>query len=119
LAYLLERNESADVAFLAMGDPELVTPLRTGHSPLVGENVWSYSPIFRARSSGSVTGWLGADWFETTQSVAEGWSGSPVLDARGDVVGVVSQCPAIASGATKRCAPGHVVVTGALCFRAD
>lgn len=117
-AYLLERNAAADVAFLALGEPELVTPLRVGKSPLIGESVSSYSPIYRARAPGQVTGWLGGDWFETTQSVAAGWSGSPVLDDRGDVVGVVSQCPA-AEGPTKRCSPGRVVVTAALCFRAD
>ncbi len=119
LAYLQERNDEADVAFLAIGEPELVTPLRMGKSPRVGESVWSYSPIFRARSTGKVTAWLGADWLESSQTVTAGWSGSPVLDAGGDVVGVVSQCPAVASGATTRCAPGRVVVTSALCFRAD
>ncbi len=119
LAYLLERNEAADVAFLAIGDPEMVTPLHTGRSPLVGDSVWSYSPIFRATSAGVVTDWLGGDWFESTQTVAKGWSGSPVLDDRGDVVGVVSQCPASVTAAGARCAPGRVVVTSALCFRAE
>ncbi len=119
LAYLLERNVAADVAFLALSDPEMVTPLRVGRSPLVDERVWSYSPIYRARSVGLVQDWLGNDWFETTQTVAKGWSGSPVLDERGDVVGVVSQCPGKVDGTVKRCAPGRVVVTAALCFRAD
>ncbi len=118
-AFLLERDAANDVAFLAIGDPEMVTPLRMGRSPRVGENVWSYSPLFRARSSGTVTDWLGPDWFETTQTVAKGWSGSPVLDDRGDVVGVVSQCPLALDGAATRCAPGRVVVTSALCFRAN
>lgn len=118
-AYLLERDAAADVAFLALGEPELVTPLRMGKSPLVGESVWSYSPIYRERSDGDVMGWLGGDWFETSQTVSKGWSGSPVLDAGGDVVGVVSQCPTANSGATVRCAPGRAVVTSALCFGAN
>jgi hypothetical protein len=117
-AYLLERDAAADVAFLALGDPELVTPLRMGKSPLVGESVWSYSPIYRERSEGLVTGWLGGEWLETSQTIAKGWSGSPVLDAGGDVVGVVSQCPGDTNGATVRCAPGRAVVTSALCFGA-
>ncbi len=117
LAYLIERNAAADVAFLALGEPEMVTPLRRGKSPLVGESVWSYSPIYRDRADGQVTSWLSGDWFETTQTVSKGWSGSPVLDAGGDVVGVVSQCPSESNGATTRCAPGHVVVTSALCFK--
>ncbi len=117
LAYLLERNDAADVAFLALGDPEMVTPLRKGKSPLIGESVWSYSPTYRDRSDGQVTGWLSGDFFETSQIVDKGWSGSPVLDASGDVVGVVSQCSSETSGATTRCAPGRVVVTSALCFK--
>lgn len=118
-AYLLERNDSVDVAFLALGDPEMVKPLRVGRSPLVDEGVLSYSPIFREATVGTVKGWLGGDWFETTQTVDAGWSGSPVLDARGDVVGIVSRCPGDEGGAVRRCIPGHTVVTAALCFRAQ
>lgn len=118
-AYLLERNDSVDVAFLALSDPEQVAPLRVGPSPLVDEDVLSYSPIFRESSAGKVKGWLGGDWFETTQTVNAGWSGSPVLDARGDVVGIVSRCPADEGGAVRRCVPGRTVVTAALCFRAE
>jgi len=118
-AYLAHRDADADVAFLTLSDPEMVTPLRVGRSPLVDERVWSYSPIYRARSAGLVMDWLGPDWFETTQSVAPGWSGSPVLDEQGAVVGVVSRCPAENGIASKRCSPGRVVVTAALCFKAD
>lgn len=117
LAHLVERDEVADVAFLAPAEPEMVTPLRVGQSPLVGDSVWSYSPIYRERSAGHVTGWLGADWFQTTQTVAAGWSGSPVLDEQGAVVGVVSRCPSAYEGAVRRCSPGHVVITAALCFK--
>jgi hypothetical protein len=119
LAYLIERNATADVAFLAIGEPEMVTPLRKGNSPLIGESVWSYSPIHRDRSDGQVTSWLSGDFFETSQTVDKGWSGSPVLDAGGDVVGVVSQCSSETYGTKTRCAPGRVVVTSALCFRAN
>lgn len=118
-AYLLERNDSVDVAFLALGDPEMVEPLRIGRSPLVGDNVLSYSPIFRESSAGKVRGWLGGDWFATNQTINAGWSGSPVLDTRGDVVGIVSRCPTDEGGAVRRCIPGHTVVTAALCFRAE
>lgn len=118
LAYLLERNDAADVAFLAVGDPEMVVPLRRGKSPLVGEGVWSYNPIYRERSGGKVTSWLSGDFFETTQTVDKGWSGAPVLDASGDAVGVVSQCLGETSGTATRCVPGRVVVTSALCFKA-
>jgi hypothetical protein len=119
LAYLLERNDAADVAFLALGEPDMVTPLRKGKSPLVGESVWSYNPSYRERSDGKVTSWLSGDFFETTQTVDKGWSGSPVLNANGDAVGVVSQCQGGVNGATTRCVPGRVVVTSALCFRAN
>jgi hypothetical protein len=119
IAYLAHREADADVAFLTLSDPEMVTPLRVGRSPLVDERVWSYSPIYRARAEGIVTNWSRADWFETTQSITPGWSGAPVLDERGEVVGVVSQCPAISGIATKLCKPGRVVVTAALCFKAD
>lgn len=118
-AYLIERNDPVDVAFLALADPEMVAPLRVGRSPLVGESVLSYSPIFRGSTTGKVNGWLGGDWLETTQTITPGWSGSPVLDGRGDVVGIVSQCPTEARGATRQCVPGHAVVTAALCFRAN
>jgi hypothetical protein len=119
IAYLAHRDADADVAFMRLADPEMVTPLRVGKSPLVDESVWSYSPIYRAREKGVVTNWLGADWFETTQSAAPGWSGSPVLDERDEVVGVVSRCPAKSGVASKRCKPGRVVVTAALCFHAE
>jgi hypothetical protein len=117
-AYLAERDDAADVAFLTPAEPGMVTPLRVGRTPLVGDSVWSYSPIYRDRSTGHVANWLGSDWFETTQTVDAGWSGSPVLDDRGEVVGIVSRCPAEQTAA-KRCAPDRVVVTAALCFRAE
>jgi Trypsin-like peptidase domain len=117
-AYLVERDAAADVAYLALDDPVMVSPLRLGRAPLVGESVWSYSPIYRDRSSGRVTGWLGDDWFETDQTVADGWSGSPVLDDSGAAVGVVSRCSS-GHGTSRRCTPGRTVVTAAHCFSAE
>lgn len=118
-AYLLERDTAADVAFLSLQAPEMVKPLRVGRAPNVGETVSSYSPRFRARSVGMVIDWLGPDWFETSQTVGEGWSGAPVLNDRGDVVGIVIRCPLAVDGTARRCVPGRSVVTAAQCFGAE
>lgn len=109
-AYLLERDDARDVAFLGLVEREQVEPLKIGRLPLVGEPVSSWSPVFRETSAGRVTDWLNDAWFETTQSAVAGWSGTPVLDAAGEVVGLISQCPSALETAAKRCTPGRVVV---------
>lgn len=110
LAGLVERDDAADVAFLGVTEPDLLEPLRSGPMPLIGETVHSYSPVLRASSSGKVSAWLGSYWFETTQTAAAGWSGSPVLDVHGAVVGLISRCPSPIEGAVRHCSPGRVIV---------
>jgi hypothetical protein len=94
LAYPLARD--GDIALLAPSVPDWLTALRVGPAPLVGDEV----------NGGHVAAWLGATAFETTQSVGPGDSGSPVLNANGEAVGVVIRCHADDTG---RCLPGHAV----------
>ena len=108
-AGLVERNDGADVAFLGVTEPGMLEPLRSGPMPVIGETVHSYSPVFRASSSGRVSAWLGGGWFETTQTAVAGWSGSPVFNERGEVLGLVSKCPS-PDGLARGCMPGRVVV---------
>jgi Trypsin-like peptidase domain len=108
-AGLVERDNSADVAFLGVTEPGTLEPLRRGPMPLIGETVHSYSPVLRESSAGRVSAWLGGSWFETTQTAAPGWSGAPVLNEQNEVVGLVSKCPS-PDGLARGCAPGRVIV---------
>lgn len=67
-------------------------PLQLGPVPGSGEPVLSVSAFFQEQAPGRSIGELSGPWFGTTQSIEHGWSGSPVLDARGRAWGFVAKC---------------------------
>jgi hypothetical protein len=101
-------SEARDVAFLDVDDSELV-PLDLG--PLVvGQSVRAYSAVFDTSSVGSVQHEFLGGWFETSQTITFGWSGSPVLDYRGRAVGLVARCLT----SENKCMHGHALVASLL-----
>ena len=97
-----------DVAYLDVEDASLV-PLEMGIMQ-VGQSVRSYSTLYDAVSDGRVQYEYEGGWFETTQTIVFGWSGSPVVDSFGRVVGVVAKCNT--TGGV--CTPGHTQVASLL-----
>lgn len=45
-------------------------------------------------------------FWETTQTIVFGWSGSPVVDELGRAVALVAKCPALEN----KCVAGHTIV---------
>ncbi len=109
VAVLVMRDPTRDVALLDPLDPEALVPLTIGPEPIVGEPVRAFSSLFDASSGGHVRAWLSRGWYETDQTIAFGWSGSPELDAQGRVWGVVAKCPTGPGGG--QCLPGAAYVT--------
>lgn len=101
-------NEARDLAYLDVDDPAL-DPIAVGPAPSEGEAVQAISPLYDATAPGRVDARYAEGWYETTQTIVYGWSGSPELDASGRVVGVVAKCPNTLQG--QPCTPGHALVT--------
>jgi hypothetical protein len=63
---------------------------------LDGAPVHAVSALFEQTRSGTITGksWagFGSRFWESDMSIIPGWSGSPVLDEAGEVVGIVAKC---------------------------
>lgn len=89
---------------------------------LDGERVHAVSALYDQTSAGSIIGKVyageGAHWWESSMSVVPGWSGSPVLDDSGRVVGIVTKCNGLTlpAGARlrKTCVPGWSLFVDAL-----
>lgn len=107
LASVSYADPGSPVAYLAPDDPAGLVPFELAGPPLPGEAVTSHSEVYDADAPGLLVGQLTAGWFETSQSIVYGWSGSPALDAQGRAWGVVSKCPPEESGA---CRPGRTIV---------
>jgi len=93
-----------DITYLDVSDPEL-QPLELGRMS-VGLAVRSYSTLYDAVSPGQVERSYDEGWYETSQTIELGWSGSPVIDDFGRAVGVVAKCPTT----EEKCTPGHTLV---------
>lgn len=76
--------------------------------PREGEAVLSVSSLYSSTSYGRLLSHLSMGYYETTQTIIHGWSGSPVFDARGRVWGVVSKCTQNAGA--NECEPGRAIV---------
>ncbi len=102
-------SEARDVAYL---DPsgDLPATLELAPMPPAGAHVGAYSSTFEPVSTGRVVTEYVLGFYETSQTIVFGWSGSPVVDDLGRVVGVVSKCPTTEG----QCTPGHTIVASLL-----
>lgn len=105
IATLLSVNEAAD---LATCEAHGLTPLEVTSPPRDGETTLAVSSYYGQTSYGKVLGHMSTGFYATDFSIIKGWSGSPVLDTRGRVWGVVSRCTLDDTGL--ECAPGHTFV---------
>jgi ribosomal protein L32 len=117
---VLATNAAADVALFRV-DANDLTPLAVGADPEVGAKVSIISHPDRRfffRSSGEVARYLKSlarpsmketTWMSVTADFARGSSGGPVLNADGEVVGMVSSTQSIYYGPPRK----EVVVTPA------
>jgi hypothetical protein len=99
VATLIEYDALHDRAVLAP-DENPPSPLAArklcASCALTGMPVHSYSALYQETHAGRVLGqiWagLGSEYWESDLSIEPGWSGSPVFDSSGAVVGLVSKC---------------------------
>jgi hypothetical protein len=108
VAFLARFDEALDGAVLTVDSGSGLVPLPIAAAPLVGEPVLSVSSLYETTSRGRVAAQLSSGYVETTQTIVHGWSGAPVLNARGGAWGIVSRC-GVAAGASE-CEPGRAVV---------
>ncbi len=73
-----------------------------------GDTVFSCSSLTHQTVLGNVIGELTYGWFDTTQSVAKGWSGAPVMNGDGNVIGLVSMCHFITED--DMCMPNNAII---------
>lgn len=108
VARLTRLDEAHDNAVLSVDPGEGLEPLRISAPPPVGVPVLSVSSLYGATSRGRVIEQLGSGYFETSQTIVLGWSGSPALDEHGRVWGVVRGCSILVGAA--ECSPGRAFV---------
>ncbi len=110
VGYGLAELERVDAARdLAWAHAPGLTALPVTSPPRDGEPALSVSSYYEAANYGVVVSKLSGGFYETSQTIIKGWSGSPVFDGHGRVWGVVSQCHLQDSGT--ECAPGYTIVT--------
>lgn len=99
-----------DRIFADVNDDKLV-PLRVNDNflPVEGDIVYSYSSLHKKISSGIVIGELTQYWFDTTQTVDYGWSGSPVFSDDGYAWGIIHG--AFADSETLEVLPKYTIVS--------
>lgn len=100
-------SEARDVAYLDTDEPVTALPraLALGEFPADGTAVRVFSSS--GASSGLVTGPYVLGYYGTTLTIHKGWSGSPVVDARGRAVGIAVKCQAEPYA---DCMPGSAIV---------
>lgn len=102
-------DKATDFALLRPDDPSELVPYSVSYVPRIGENVRSLSAVYAGDSRGRLTTWLSGPYFETSQTIVFGWSGSPVIDSGGRVFAFVSKCPWNESFTA--CQPGRTIVS--------
>ncbi len=87
-------DPARDYAELEPRDVHELVPLEMGRAPEEGAYVTSPSAFFRSATAGrvQVAAIVPQGRFLFSGRIAHGWSGSPVLDAQGRAVGVVTSC---------------------------
>ncbi len=100
-------DEARDLAYLDPADAEGLDPLQIGPPPSAGERVRAFSPVYDQTAFGTVQADYGNGWYETSQTIVYGWSGSPEIDSYGRAVAVVAKCPATGD----QCTPGRALVS--------
>ena len=102
-------SPNSDTAFLSINDEPNLTALEFSDVGTErGDVVVSYSSLKHDTSAGYVTDDVGRA-FRTTQTIEKGWSGSPVVNESGKVVGLISKCrPAPVYGG---CEIGYALVS--------
>lgn len=84
---------AGDRAIATINDSSLVPfKVNASYYPEPGDVTIAVSSVYSDVSKGNVIGQLSDGWFDTTQNVTYGWSGSPVLNQYGQVWGIVSMC---------------------------
>lgn len=101
-----------DLALLQPDNPGELVPYWVGAVPQNGERVRSVSAVYGGQSLGQLDAHLSGQFFETTQTIVLGWSGSPVVDSSGHAFAFVSKCNlAYDKVPAGECAPGHTIVS--------
>lgn len=106
---LIDSDPTFDQAVL-LPETVPVDPLVTdvNYQINAGDTVFSLSAITKQTVLGNVIGELTHGWFDTTQTVAKGWSGAPVMNGDGNVIGLISMCHFITE--EDRCIQNNAIV---------
>jgi hypothetical protein len=109
-AELIWLDPAGDRAAASISDP-LISSLDIDleYVPNAGDETVTISSLHGGVSRGAVIGELAHGWFDTTQSVGFGWSGSPVVNEAGSVWGILSMCRL--QDEESDCDPGYAIVT--------
>ena len=106
---LIWTSPEHDNAVVSVDDPDLVPlTIDAAYEPAMGDIAQSASSYYATESYGHVIGSLAPGYYDTTQSIVRGWSGSPVLNENGNVWGIVSKCSF--DWLTMECRPGYAIV---------
>ena len=102
-------DESADIALVKVDTvlPVLVSGFGRGHDPKIGDPVVAFgSPLgFQATATVGIISAIRSRWIQTDAPISPGSSGGPLLNVRGEVVGITS--PGFGAG---RSSPGFAMV---------
>lgn len=101
---------TGDRAIATIDDSNLIPfKVNSSYYPEPGDVTISVSSVYSDVSKGTVIGPLIDGWFDTTQNVTYGWSGSPVLNQYGQAWGIVSMCR-LTEG-EQNCDPDYSIVS--------
>jgi S1-C subfamily serine protease len=111
-------DAAADIALVKVDSvlPVLATGFGQGHDPTIGDPVLAFgSPIgFQASATVGIISAIRSQWIQTDAQINPGSSGGPLLNARGEVIGITS----VGFGAG-RSGPGFAIDVRELCTLLD
>lgn len=108
-ATLVDADPTFDTAVLVPASKHVVAlPTDISYEINAGDTVFSCSTMFRSTVLGNIIGELTYGWFDTTQTVGKGWSGAPVINGEGNVIGLISMCRWITE--EDRCQTSYAIV---------